>query len=94
MGISLSELKMARLFLADPAPALVTLGSHGGLVGRLAARKLPPVKIGGTERASAVLAPNPSPMTLEGTNTWILAEPGARRAVVVDPGPKDTLHLR
>ncbi|WP_344237277.1 MBL fold metallo-hydrolase [Actinocorallia libanotica] len=52
------------------------------------------MRIGGTERASAVLAPNPSPMTLEGTNTWILAEPGARRAVVVDPGPRDTLHLR
>ncbi|WP_232835420.1 MBL fold metallo-hydrolase [Actinocorallia populi] len=52
------------------------------------------MRIGGTERASAVLAPNPSPMTLEGTNTWILAEPGARRAVVVDPGPKDGLHLR
>lgn len=94
MGISLRELKAARRFLADPASSLVMLGSYGGVVGRLAARKRPPVKIGGTERASAVLAPNPSPMTLEGTNTWILAEPGARRAVVVDPGPNDVLHLR
>jgi glyoxylase-like metal-dependent hydrolase (beta-lactamase superfamily II) len=33
-------------------------------------------------------------MTLDGTNTWILAEPGASRAVVVDPGPKDGKHLR
>jgi glyoxylase-like metal-dependent hydrolase (beta-lactamase superfamily II) len=33
-------------------------------------------------------------MTLEGTNTWVLAEPGARRAVVVDPGPLRDAHLR
>ena len=32
-------------------------------------------------------------MTLEGTNTWLLAEPGARRCVVVDPGPNDAGHL-
>jgi glyoxylase-like metal-dependent hydrolase (beta-lactamase superfamily II) len=32
-------------------------------------------------------------MTLDGTNTWVLAEPGARRAVVVDPGPLDEGHL-
>ncbi|WP_129841557.1 MBL fold metallo-hydrolase [Streptomyces sp. RFCAC02] len=46
------------------------------------------------KRSFLVLAPNPSPMTLDGTNTWILAEPGARRAVVVDPGPLDETHLR
>src|SRR4051812_32888883 len=44
-------------------------------------------------RAYCVLAPNPSPMTLEGTNTWLLAEPGSRRAVVIDPGPEDPVHL-
>ena len=38
-----------------------------------------------------VLAPNPGPMTLDGTNTWIL---GSRRTVVVDPGPDDPEHLR
>ncbi|NUR28251.1 MAG: MBL fold metallo-hydrolase [Catenulispora sp.] len=48
----------------------------------------------GTERATLVLAPNPNPMTLDGTNTWLLAEPGARNAVVVDPGPLDEGHLR
>ncbi|WP_425427289.1 MBL fold metallo-hydrolase [Actinomadura mexicana] len=48
----------------------------------------------GTERATCVLAPNPSAMTLDGTNTWIIAEPGAAEAVVVDPGPKDGEHLR
>src|SRR3954453_12856021 len=47
-----------------------------------------------TARAQCVLAPNPSPMTLEGTNTWLLAEPGARRAVVIDPGPDDEGHLQ
>ncbi|GAA4797351.1 MBL fold metallo-hydrolase [Streptomyces ziwulingensis] len=47
-----------------------------------------------TERAVMVLAPNPSPMTLDGTNTWILAEPGSALAVVVDPGPLDEGHLR
>jgi glyoxylase-like metal-dependent hydrolase (beta-lactamase superfamily II) len=48
----------------------------------------------GTDRATCVLAPNPSAMTLDGTNTWIIAEPGAAEAVVVDPGPKDGEHLR
>ncbi|HET9898525.1 MAG TPA: MBL fold metallo-hydrolase [Streptosporangiaceae bacterium] len=47
----------------------------------------------GTSRARCVLAPNPSPMTLDGTNTWLLAEPGARTAIVVDPGPDDQGHL-
>ncbi|MEU6525708.1 MBL fold metallo-hydrolase [Streptomyces sp. NPDC046924] len=47
-----------------------------------------------TARAVNVLAPNASAMTLDGTNTWILAEPGSARAVVVDPGPLDEGHLR
>jgi len=47
----------------------------------------------GTPRARCVLAPNPSPMTLDGTNTWIVAEPGSPRAVVVDPGPDHDGHL-
>jgi glyoxylase-like metal-dependent hydrolase (beta-lactamase superfamily II) len=46
-----------------------------------------------TERASTVRADNPGLMTLEGTNTWILREPGATRSVVVDPGPNDDAHL-
>ncbi|MBB6346551.1 MAG: fold metallo-hydrolase [Nonomuraea muscovyensis] len=44
-----------------------------------------------TAHAENVLAPNPSPMTLDGTNTWII---GTRDAVVVDPGPDDERHLR
>jgi len=48
----------------------------------------------GTDRARCVLAPNPSPMTLDGTNTWVIAEPGSAAALVVDPGPEDNGHLR
>jgi glyoxylase-like metal-dependent hydrolase (beta-lactamase superfamily II) len=48
----------------------------------------------GTSRARCVLAPNPSLMTLDGTNTWLIAEPGSAAAVVVDPGPDDEGHLR
>ncbi|WP_433283720.1 MBL fold metallo-hydrolase [Micromonospora sp. CA-244673] len=40
-----------------------------------------------------VRAPNPGPMTLDGTNTWVLRAPGAEHAVVVDPGPADEEHL-
>ncbi|MFI9747817.1 MBL fold metallo-hydrolase [Streptomyces sp. NPDC052494] len=47
-----------------------------------------------TARAVNVLAPNPSAMTLDGTNTWLLSEPGSDLAVVVDPGPLDEGHLR
>jgi glyoxylase-like metal-dependent hydrolase (beta-lactamase superfamily II) len=47
-----------------------------------------------TERAHCVLAPNPGPMTLDGTNTWVLLEPGSTEAVVIDPGPLDEAHLR
>ncbi|MBE1532244.1 MBL fold metallo-hydrolase [Actinomadura algeriensis] len=48
----------------------------------------------GTDRAFCVLAPNPSAMTLDGTNTWIVAEPDADEVVVIDPGPEDDRHLR
>jgi glyoxylase-like metal-dependent hydrolase (beta-lactamase superfamily II) len=42
-------------------------------------------------RIVRVLAPNPSPYTLEGTNTWIVGEDPA---IVIDPGPDDApAHL-
>ncbi|MFD8192100.1 MBL fold metallo-hydrolase [Streptomyces wuyuanensis] len=47
-----------------------------------------------TARAINVLAPNPSAMTLDGTNTWIVSEPDSDLAVVIDPGPLDDVHLR
>jgi glyoxylase-like metal-dependent hydrolase (beta-lactamase superfamily II) len=43
--------------------------------------------------ATLVRAPNPGPMTLDGTNTWVLrAEPSAP-ALVIDPGPLHEGHL-
>ena len=58
--------------------------------------EVPAVSIDGyrTPRATCLLAPNPSPMTLDGTNTWIIAEPGSSSVVVIDPGPDDEQHLR
>jgi glyoxylase-like metal-dependent hydrolase (beta-lactamase superfamily II) len=47
-----------------------------------------------TDRAHCVLCPNPSPMTLDGTNTWVLLEPGSTEAVVIDPGPLHRGHLQ
>lgn len=41
--------------------------------------------------ATCVLAPNPSPMTLDGTNTWVLRDDDV--VAVVDPGPDDERHL-
>nr|WP_110208537.1 MBL fold metallo-hydrolase [Nocardioides daejeonensis] len=32
-------------------------------------------------------------MTLDGTNTWVLREPGGNRSIVVDPGPSILSHL-
>jgi glyoxylase-like metal-dependent hydrolase (beta-lactamase superfamily II) len=40
-----------------------------------------------------MLAPNPGPMTLDGTNSWVLREPGGERCVVVDPGPLGNGHV-
>src|SRR5690606_15399062 len=43
--------------------------------------------------ARLVRAPNPGPMTLEGTNSWVLRAAPGEPAVVVDPGPDDAGHL-
>ena len=44
-------------------------------------------------RGECVLAPNANMMTLDGTNTWVLREPDARRSIVIDPGPSIAAHL-
>ncbi|GEL18422.1 MBL fold metallo-hydrolase [Pseudonocardia asaccharolytica] len=46
-----------------------------------------------TPIASVLLAENPSPMTLEGTNTWVLRAPDTEECVIVDPGEDDEVHL-
>ena len=46
-----------------------------------------------TPWASVVLEDNPGPMTLDGTNTWILRAPDSESCVVVDPGYEDVPHL-
>jgi glyoxylase-like metal-dependent hydrolase (beta-lactamase superfamily II) len=41
-------------------------------------------------RVARVLADNPGPYTLEGTNTWVVGE---SPAIVIDPGPSDERHM-
>lgn len=43
-----------------------------------------------TPRIRRITAPNPSPLTGEGTNTYVL---GTGRVAVIDPGPADDAHL-
>ena len=47
-----------------------------------------------SDTASVLLENNPSTMTLEGTNSWVLRGAGAAASVVVDPGYHDLDHLR
>ncbi len=56
----------------------------------------PPGPDGGGESAPGhddilrIVAPNPGPMTLAGTNTYVV---GSDPAYVIDPGPDDAAHL-
>ncbi len=47
-----------------------------------------------TGLVTRVLAPNAGPMTLDGTNSLVIAGRGATSVVVVDPGPDDDGHLQ
>lgn len=46
------------------------------------------------DRIWCQVCPNPGPMTLDGTNSWILSNPGSPEAVVIDSGPLDEGHLQ
>ena len=49
-------------------------------------------RLEGVPYLQLIRAPNPGPMTLDGTNTWVITDP-AEGAVVVDPGPAIKSHL-
>jgi glyoxylase-like metal-dependent hydrolase (beta-lactamase superfamily II) len=55
-----------------------------------------PARTGGASRLAPhvvrIVAPNPSPLTGPGTNTYVIGS--AAGCVVVDPGPDDGAHLR
>jgi glyoxylase-like metal-dependent hydrolase (beta-lactamase superfamily II) len=40
-----------------------------------------------------ILAPNPGPMTLDGTNTWVIGDVDYVQPIIIDPGPLDEDHL-
>lgn len=47
-----------------------------------------------TDRARCIRANNANAYTVIGTNTWIVAEPSADAALIVDPGPAEPAHLQ
>jgi glyoxylase-like metal-dependent hydrolase (beta-lactamase superfamily II) len=49
-----------------------------------------PTKAPGHAEIERIVAPNPGPMTLEGTNTYLY---GSKPCLVIDPGPDDPGHL-
>lgn len=40
-----------------------------------------------------ILAFNPGPMTLDGTNTWVIGDVDHQPPIIIDPGPRDEDHL-
>ncbi len=56
-------------------------------------RDVPGVAVDLGAGLATIRARNPGPLTLEGTNTWIVGAVRGDSAVVVDPGPADPHHL-
>lgn len=54
-------------------------------------QKRPQTVVEISSNITRVLAPNPSPMTEAGTNTYLV---GQEEVVVIDPGPDDSRHLK
>lgn len=57
------------------------------MTAEVATRRLSPI-------LGVVLAPNAGPMTLDGTNSFVLGDPARGSVAVLDPGPLDDHHLR
>ena len=67
---------------ASPTPPGRAVGSHPERAGGALA---------GAREIAYVRAPNPGPLTLSGTNTWVV---GRGPAWIVDPGPRIESHLQ
>ena len=67
---------------ASPTPPGRALGSY---------RRRDEGALAGAREIAYVRAPNPGPLTLSGTNTWVV---GRGPAWIVDPGPRIESHLR